>query len=214
MTPPDPISTELIDGYLARQLDLATQQRLDERLQTDDLFRREVALQQALIEQLRLAGQQQLRARMQQWDTEVADRRPLVRPLWQRTAFYVAASVGLAVGVLGLWWLTHSPARQISQYPPSTLWLQLPLVQTGAGFVGDSVYTDSVWVELVADTKQASQYRFMDTLVVYMVSLPRTTAHIQLAPEPGSGRYLLRLDTVTYRLERGFRQLRPLEPRP
>ncbi|GAA4418145.1 hypothetical protein GCM10023187_51270 [Nibrella viscosa] len=213
MSPNEMTNTELIDAYLAGQLDDEARQRVEERIRTDAAFRQEVDLQRALLEQLRWRGQQELRARMQQWDAEIGDAEDGVRPLWQRPALYLAASIGAALIVAGLWLTTRSTTPSPSaETSAAGFWLPVGSASTGMGFAGDSVETDSVWTAIVPVSGEPDQYRFTDTLYLYTHPDRINPGRVRLTQDPVSGRYRLTVnDTATFLLERGFRRLRPLE---
>lgn len=211
MTPNDQTDSELIDDYLAGRLDILTRQQVEKRIRSDDAFRREVDLQRALHQQLKVYGQQQLRVQMQQWETEAAQEYAVVRPLWQQSAFYVAASIIIILVGAGLWFVNHPSVDSQAQQVAKTF--RLPVSAKGLGFAGDTVYTDSVWVQILPATQEIGQYRFTDTLFIYTRQPSALNVDlIQLTQDTNRGRYKLRLnDTTIYWLERGFRQLRPLE---
>lgn len=212
MTPTNQPNAELIDAYLAGELDAARLVQVEARLQTDQAFREEVDLQRALVQQLRAYGQHQLRAQMDQWEQEAAVAETPVRPIWQKIGYYAAAAVAVGALFTGLWF-AYRPTKSSSPTPIGQFFqVAIQPAGTGLGFAGDSVTTDSVWVQWVTDQPNPARYRFGDTLVIQVGQLPVRQSQVRLEEEPGSGGYRLTVnDSLTYELERGFRQWRPLE---
>jgi len=129
---------ELIEKSLLKELDAASEARVQQLRNNDNDFRQEYDFQETLIQQVRLKRRQELLSMFAEFETEQAtntdeaDTTPVIPlstrsgqnettsdlaiiPLWRQSWFRVAATVALAV-LLGavIWW-------QLSKYDPQPI---------------------------------------------------------------------------------------------
>jgi hypothetical protein len=219
----DENKTEIIDSYLEGSLDAADRQEVEERMRQDAAFRREVELQHALTQQIQLRGELQLKKRLGALHEQhlgtgqrtEEEQRTNVRSLWSRRAYWaVAASLALLLVVGSVLWLNRatwfSGGTSSGRQPIA---FQVPVLEKGdseLGFGGETAVTDSVVVQLLQEAQYNNHYRFRDTLQLFLSQPLAQPSGIKLNFDRQTSTYHLELNGNTYRLEKGFNQVRPL----
>ncbi len=106
---------EIIEQYLLGLLDGQLLEEFNTKLQTDTSFRKEVALEQAMVRNIRTAGRQELRAQLNNFHLEMnnstatLEAKILRIPIWQSRFFWIAASVLVLLATTILWLQTSTP---------------------------------------------------------------------------------------------------------
>lgn len=198
--------TDIIDQYLAKTLTDELRLEVEERINTDAEFHREVALQQRIIRTVRNRERESVRSKLaelfaleygEQKKKETgetpADSEAKVVPINRQTWFSaIAASVAIAlIAGLTIWYT--SGTDDVVFYSGKVL-VQKPR----SGNIPPSV-PDSLQVQIITDHDQYDfHYQFDDQLILYG---DFRLDSVKLLYESKKQQYLLEKDSVYYPLE-------------
>lgn len=200
----DENKTEIIDLYLEGNLSEELQQEVEERMQTDALFRQEVALQKKVIKVIQDTEREKLKEEISSiFDEGNENKEAPVIPMQNRRLRYaIAASVSLLLVAATLFFILRPSTDVDVQY------LAVNLPSGTRGELPDGV-PEELPVLIYNDNQDYNfHYQLSDTLKLYG---PFNVEELSLTYEPNRGNYLLTTSQETYLLV-ASENIQPLQP--
>ncbi|MGD1890454.1 MAG: hypothetical protein ACFB15_07645 [Cyclobacteriaceae bacterium] len=198
--------TDIIDQYLAGTLDGELQLEVEDRINTDAEFRREVALQQKIIRNVRNRERESIRnelaelftaeyGKQKKSETEEAtiEDEAKVIPFYRRQWFSaIAASVAFAlIAGLTIWYTTETDDTVLYAG-------KIEVQKPRSGDIPPSV-PDSLQVQIITDNDQYNfHYQFEGQLILYG---DFRLDSVKLLYDSKKQQYLLEVERVYYPLE-------------
>ncbi len=202
---------ERIERYLLQELSEQERVALEQEMQTDDAFRKEVEAQRWAMTQATQLGRQQLKLKLegihQQMNVTTSESatktkdhtftEPSRQVTW-RQYWPVAAAVAALIVVLGVIYATRDSDEIVSGNNPKPRLVMVPVQNAiGTGYAG----TDSLRKEpVLVYPDSVVRYSFSDTLRLYG---PLENAKIELFYDGIQRTYFIQIDRQRYAIQKG-----------
>ncbi len=205
----DENKTKIIDEYLAGTLDDDLRQEVEERIKSDAAFRREVALQDKIIQTVRNQERQAMRNKLEATYQQTAGKETAVsqeadvKPLSNRRNYYaIAATIALLIAAGILFFLYRQSAE------PNFGYVAVQLPDGSRGDLPATVPDSLPLLIMPGDEAYPFHYRFGDTLALYG---DFSLESLQVTYEPNREAWTLGISGQTYAIPKTG-TIRPLTP--
>ncbi|MEQ9442219.1 MAG: hypothetical protein RIG62_24470 [Cyclobacteriaceae bacterium] len=152
--------TEIIDQYLAGSLSAELRHEVEERLKTDSEFKRDVAIQQKVIQTIQRMGRESFRKELAELSLGVELPEAGNMPMMNRRPLYYAAAAVALLMVAGLFWL-------LNKRPPTETYRGYVAVIEIEHSRGSSDVPDSIPITIFKEDDYDFHYQWGDTLMLY-----------------------------------------------
>jgi hypothetical protein len=220
--------TEWIDRYLDNLLSEVERIQFEDLLVHDSELKLEVEAQKAVRRTLQMQGDMNLKSKFKQFHSRMEDEEKILLPKsgyqelpkeniqvnkwWMNSGILsIAASLLLVLVASSIIWLNKESLFNSKQVETaSSRTFQIPVIErSGMGYAGTSV--DSVVVQILSSKQYNNQYRFKDSLQIFMHSINDETPRMQLEYIDSLNAYILIINKQRYPIERGFNKIQELK---